>query len=95
MIDYIDRSNAFIVASSPELAYWPHDPRQVYRTCWHRINWQTLFQAFVESEALCRTAPGAYETKCAAAAESLRAFCSMSVARERLRDFIGRIRERG
>lgn len=95
MLDYIDASNAFIVESSPELAYWPHDPRQVYRTCWHRINWQTLFQAFVDSEALCRTSPRAYQAKCAAAANSLQTFCSMLVARERLRAFIDRIRQRG
>jgi glycosyltransferase involved in cell wall biosynthesis len=27
MLDYIDDSNAFVVESTPELAYWPHDPR--------------------------------------------------------------------
>ncbi len=95
MLDYIDAANAFIVDSSPELAYWPHDPRQVYRTYWHRINWQTLFEAFLASEALCRTSPRAYDARCAAAAHSLQAFCSMSVARERLGAFLERIRERG
>jgi hypothetical protein len=95
MLDYIDPANAFIVDSSPELAYWPHDPRQVYRTYWHRINWQTLFEAFVASETLCRTSPRDYDARCAAAAHSLQAFCSMAVARERLGAFLERIRERG
>jgi hypothetical protein len=95
MLDYIDAANAFIVDSSPELAYWPHDPRQVYRTYWHRINWQTLFHAFLASEALCRTSPRAYDARCAAAVDSLQAFCSMAVARGRLGAFLERIRERG
>lgn len=88
MLDYIDETNAFVVKSSPELAYWPHDPRQVYRTYWHRINWQTLYAAFVDSEKCFSQSPGAYRKMCNAAVESLRGFCSMAVARERLRVFV-------
>ncbi len=91
MLDYIDASNAFIVETSPELTYWPHDPRQVYRTYWHRIDWQTLHDAFVDSEALIRTSPQAYSAMGEAAVGSLQAFCSMAVARERLRDFVNRM----
>tara|TARA_R110001599_G_scaffold145321_1_gene327615 strand:- start:68011 stop:70113 length:2103 start_codon:yes stop_codon:yes gene_type:complete len=95
MLDYIDESNAFVVESSPELAYWPHDPRQVYRTYWHRINWQTLYAAFVDSEKCFSQSPRAYRKMCSAAVESLRSFCSMAVARDRLRVFIDDMGKRG
>ena len=95
MLDYIDPTNAFIVETSPELAYWPHDPRQVYRTYWHRINWQTLHDAYVDSEALFRTSPRAYGAMADAAAGALQAFCSMSVARERLQAFFARLQGLG
>lgn len=94
MLDYIDPANAFIVKSSPELAYWPHDPRQVYRTYWHRIDWQTLYEAFVASEAVFSKSPRVYRDMCAAATASLQGFCSMAVARSRLQEFFGRIRDR-
>lgn len=95
MLDYIDAGNAFLVESSPELAYWPHDPRQVYRTFWHRINWQTLYQAFVDSEEVCRKSPGRYRQMGAAAIASLQQFCSMDVARESLREFLSGLQDGG
>jgi hypothetical protein len=93
MLDYISADNAFLVETSPELTYWPHDPRQVFRTCWQRINWQTLYRAFVDSERLHRKSKRRYARMGAAAVESLRQFCSMAVARERFRDFLGRLRD--
>ena len=92
MLDYIDESNAFVVDSSPELAYWPHDPRQVYRTYWHRINWQTLYAAFVNSEQCFRKSPSAYRKMCSAAVDSLQGYCSMAVARNRLKLFVDAVR---
>tara|TARA_R110002110_G_scaffold415765_2_gene655177 strand:- start:25276 stop:27390 length:2115 start_codon:yes stop_codon:yes gene_type:complete len=89
MLDYVNADNAFIVDSSEELTYWPHDPRQVFRTCWHRINWQTLRDAFVASERVYRTEPGGYKAMSEAAIASQEAYCSMRVARQRLGDFIG------
>ena len=91
MLDYISVDNAFLVTTSPELTYWPHDPRQVFRTCWHRINWQTLYQAFVDSEAMCRESPGRYRQMADAAIASLQQFCSMDLARGRLREILARL----
>jgi glycosyltransferase involved in cell wall biosynthesis len=91
MLDYIAADNAFLVSTSPELTYWPHDPRQVFRTYWHRINWQTLYQAFVDSEAICRESPVRYGQMADAAVTALQQFCSMDLARDRLRDFLARL----
>jgi glycosyltransferase involved in cell wall biosynthesis len=95
MLDYIDSANAFLVESSPELAYWPHDPRQVFRTYWHRINWQTLYQAFVDSEALCRQSPRRYRRMGEAAIAAQQRFCSMEVARARFGEFLARLQRGG
>jgi glycosyltransferase involved in cell wall biosynthesis len=95
MLDYVDESNAFVVASSPELTYWPQDPRQVFRTLWQRINWQTLHDAFRDSERAKRKNARLYQQMSEAAISSLEKFCSMNVARERLRDFIGAIDSEG
>jgi glycosyltransferase involved in cell wall biosynthesis len=95
MRDYIDPSNAFIVNSSPEIAYWPHDPRQVFRTCWHRINWQTLYDAFVKSETVYRKSPRDYQQMSLSAIAALEKFCSMKVARHRIGQFVSRMREQG
>lgn len=95
MLDYVDESNAFVVASSPELTYWPQDPRQVFRTLWQRIDWQTLHDAFRDSEIVKSNNPRRYQQMSEAAISSLEKFCSMSVARERLRDFIGAIDDKG
>jgi glycosyltransferase involved in cell wall biosynthesis len=95
MLDYVDESNAFIVSSSPELTYWPQDPRQVFRTLWQRIDWQTLHDAFRDSERAKRKDGRRYQKMSEAAISSLEKFCSMNVARERLRDFIGAIDDEG
>ena len=95
MIDYVDESNAFVVSSSPELTYWPHDPRQVFRTLWQRIDWQTLHDAFRDSERLKSKNPQRYQQMSLAAISSLEKFCAMNVARERFRDFIDAIDDEG
>ncbi len=95
MADYLDNSNAFVVASSPDLTFWPHDPRQVFRTHWQRINWQSLHDAFLHSEEVARSHPEEYRQMAGSAINSLERFCSMSNARERFRSFVERIGDRG
>jgi glycosyltransferase involved in cell wall biosynthesis len=91
MAEYVDTGNAFVVASTRELMFWPQDPREAYRTHWHRINWQTLYQAFVDSEALLRRSPDEYQRMSEAAVASLEGYCSARVFRERLRSFLDEI----
>lgn len=88
MADYINADNAFLVESSPELTYWPHDPRQVFRTYWHRINWETLRDAYHDSEAVYTSQPDRYRQMSAAAIESQQQYCSLAVASQRLVEFV-------
>jgi len=89
MAEYIRRDNAFLVASSPELTYWPHDPRQVFRTTWDRIDWQTLHDAFVDSAQLWRRSRRSYHRMARAAIAAQERFCSQRIARERLERLLG------
>ena len=95
MLDYISPDNAFIVDSSVDLTYWPHDPRQVFRTYWHRINWQSLCDAFKDSERIARKKRGVYRKMSAAAVEAQQRYCSMDTARGRLRVFLQGIEDGG
>ncbi len=88
MLDYLDSTNGFVVQSSPEVTFWPHDPRQVFRTLWRRIDWQTLYQAFVDSERLVTGSPRGYRDMSRAAVAAQQKFCSMRVAEDRLRQFL-------
>ncbi len=81
MGEYISPANAFVVQSSPELTFWPQDPRQVFRTLWQRINWESLVAAFSGSARVYRRKPRRYRAMSEAAAEAQRAYCSNEVAR--------------
>ena len=90
MGEYIDESDGFPVASSPELTHWPHDPREVFRTHWHRIDWDSLYQAFKESERLLRESPQDYRKMALAAVNAQEEFCSARVFRREFPRFIER-----
>ena len=85
MGEYISRSNAFVVESSPEPTFWPQDPRQVFRTLWQRVNWESLVSAFSDSAKVYRKQQRSYRKMSEAAAESQNAYCSMAVARREFR----------
>jgi glycosyltransferase involved in cell wall biosynthesis len=88
MADYVTPENAFIVKSTVEPAVWPQDPRMLFRTTRYRINWESLYLAFQESYRIARTDEQAYARMSEAAIESLRRYCSIDVAEERLRQFL-------
>ena len=85
MGEYINESNAFIVKSSPDITFWPHDPRQVLRTMWQRIDWGSLVTAYSESATVYRSKRGKYRAMSNAAVESQQRYCSMENARTRFR----------
>lgn len=87
MEDYIDEGAAFIVDSSLEPSFWPHDPRERLRTRRHRIDWYSLVQAFQASYDVARKDPERYRAMAANATENLRRFASGEVVKGTLRDF--------
>lgn len=85
MQDYISEDNAFVVESSVERMHWPHDPRDALRTFRYRINWESLYNAFLESYHVAKNDPVCYSRMSGCAVESMEKFCSQAVAEERLR----------
>ncbi|SDR62392.1 Glycosyltransferase involved in cell wall bisynthesis [Rhizobiales bacterium GAS113] len=88
MADYIESDNAFVVRSSAEPTAWPHDPRQAYRTLRHRINLESLVEAYRESYRVAKDDPDRYARMADEAHAALRGHCSRAVATERLRAFL-------
>ena len=42
MADFMDDQVGFVVGTSPEPTYWPHDPEMRIETSWNRLNWSDL-----------------------------------------------------
>ena len=84
MEEYINEGNSFIVHSSLERIIWPHDPREVLRTFRYRINWESLYNAYLESYSVAKNEPGRYLRMSDCAVESLKKYCSKAVVEERL-----------
>jgi glycosyltransferase involved in cell wall biosynthesis len=91
MADYVTPDNAFVVRSSVEPAVWPHDPRQLLRTTRYRINWDSLYQGFVDSFRVATEEPATYRAMSTEAISSLQRYCSMEVGRERLLELLDHV----
>ena len=85
MEDYIHEDNAFVVQSSPERASWPDDPSCALRTLNYRINWESLYRAFLNSHDVAVNHPELYSRMADCAVESLKSYCSRAVVEERLK----------
>ena len=88
MADYITSDCAFIVESTPEPTFWPHDNNQLLTTYWHRPSWESLFDAYATSFRVGMEQPEQYSGMARVASERLYQFCSIEVLSKRLRTFL-------
>jgi glycosyltransferase involved in cell wall biosynthesis len=88
MADYINGSNAFVVRSSEEWTYWPHDPRMMLSTFRYRINWESLRDAYLESWRVATSQPGEYLRMSRQAHQMLHQHCSRKAIAQRLKEFL-------
>lgn len=89
MEDYIDEKVAFIVRSSEEPCCWPQDPRLYFRAHRHRIDWQSLCEAFTESYRVATEEPDRYMRMADAAIKRLRDHASQWTITDNLKKFLG------
>lgn len=89
MEDYIDEDVAFIVSSAEEPCCWPHDSRMLIRAHRHRLNWQSLRDACVESYRVATSEPERYLRMSRSSIDRLRDHASHWVAIEGLGEFFG------
>ncbi len=88
MIDYLSNANAFLVASTLEPATWPQDPRGAYRTLSHRLDFESLLNAFTESYRVATEQPQRYRAMAEDAKKTLQQGSSNDVTLERMRAFL-------
>jgi len=91
MADYLTSGNAFIVRSAPEWTHWPHDPRLVLRAFRYRLDWQSLFDAYLESYAVATTQQQRYLAMSQAATDALRTHCSQQVITDGMKKFLSQL----
>lgn len=88
MADYIDEDVAFVIDSWLDATYWPHDPRQAYRTCRHQVDWTSLVNAYKAAYVCATENPDRYAQMSRNAVERMQMHCSQQVARERVMAFL-------
>jgi glycosyltransferase involved in cell wall biosynthesis len=89
MTDYIDASNALIVAANEEYCSWPRDPSLQLVTTHHRVNWDSLRDAFAAAYRETTSDPAGYSARAAAARDTMQRYCSDAVVAQHLDGFLG------
>lgn len=79
MSDYIDEQLAFLLKCSLEPFCWPHDPTGVFMTHRHRLNWQSLVEAYQDSYQVAQSQPELYRNMSHLAFNRMQAFASVDV----------------
>lgn len=93
MADYISTDDAFVVASSPEPHYWPHDPQQIFTTLWYRPDWESLYEAYVQSYKVATEDSERYRRMSESAWKSQYEYCSSDRLLPRLESLLNRVRK--
>ncbi|MDX1736431.1 MAG: glycosyltransferase, partial [Halioglobus sp.] len=94
MADYITDGCAFIVDSTPEPTFWPHEKNQLQTTFWERPSWESLHDAYRASFRVATQEPERYVEMAGVAAQQLHQFCSIEVLSARLREFLDSLDDR-
>jgi hypothetical protein len=94
MADYVTADMAFLLKTALEPFCWPHDPTGVFATHRHRLNWQSLLEAFKASYRIARGDPERYLEMSRHAAQGMQAFASIDVVAKPLAGFVGDLMQR-
>lgn len=88
MLDYLHEDSAFIVASSPQPASWPHDSSARLKARLHRINWESVMNAYRESYRIAREQAPRYQQMSINAHQRLQSFCALTQVEQLLCPFL-------
>ncbi len=90
MADYVDGSNAFVLRSGLDYDLWPRDLRHLFRDMRHRLEWESLLDAYRASYRVRRDEPARYAAMGEAARRAMQRSCSRPVVTARLGQAFGR-----
>ena len=93
MADYLSEDNSFLVPFHTLPTHWPHDPRLVWRTTTHQVDWERLGRALRDALHLAVHDPQGYLERSRRAREALRAHCSREVVARGLGTFVSGLPE--
>jgi glycosyltransferase involved in cell wall biosynthesis len=91
MADYVNERLAFVLKHSLEPTCWPHDPTGMLFTHRHRLNWQSLMQAFRSSHQMARDNPSQYQEMSREAYQQMRYFASVEQVSKPLERFLQQV----
>lgn len=91
MADYLDDRVAFLLKCSPEPTCWPHDPTGMLFTHKHRLNWQSLTEAFRSSYKEACSNPAQYQRMSSHAYQQMCDFASVERVSEPLKAFLQQV----
>lgn len=91
MADYLNERVAFLLKFSPEPTCWPHDPTGMLFTHRHRLNWQSLMEAFRNSYQVARTNPAHYQGMSRDAYQHMQDFASIAQVSKPLEVFLRQV----
>lgn len=94
MADYLNSQLAFVLRTSLEPACWPHDPTGMLFTHKHRLDWQSLMEAFRDSYDVALSKPNHYQCMSRAAYSHMRDFASISRVAGPLESFLSDVAAR-
>lgn len=77
MADYVDERLAFRVKCALEPFCWPHDPTGIFMTHRHRLNWQSLVEAYRHSYRVAKDEPERYREMARQADARMQVFASI------------------
>ncbi|GAB5452323.1 MAG: hypothetical protein Hals2KO_26510 [Halioglobus sp.] len=88
MADYVNKDNAFVVASGLQPGFWPFDKHRSLGTLRYRIDWLSLKDAFEASHALLRHNEEGYRMMSVNAHRSIRDFAGPEAVNAKLETFL-------
>lgn len=91
MADYVDERLAFLVKCALEPFCWPHDPTGIFMTHRHRLNWQSLVEAYRHSYRVAKDEPERYREMARQADARMQTFASIDRVAGPLGAFLERI----
>lgn len=88
MADYLNDSSAFILRSSLEHNVWPFDPRDIFTTMRHRLDWSSIEEALRNSFKAI-SVDGSYDSMSVAAHKTMQLYCSTAKVQALLEEALG------
>lgn len=91
MADFMDDEVGWVLRTSPEPTYWPHDPEMRIETTWNRLDWSSLRDRLLEAADTVENDFPTYQTKARAARKRMANYASREIVAEALGEALAQL----